>query len=252
MKDTSFRARRPACRLYRGDAIELLQQLPDRSVHAVITDPPYASTDCAWDKPFDLAAWWEQIHRVTTQGAVICVFAAQPFTTDVIVSGRKHFRYDLVWDKIRPVGFLNANRQPLRVHEQVLVFCRRPGMSLYRPQFVPGRPYRTSGREGSGGRVYRQYRKVAVVNDGRRHPQSILRFDKPSNRVRRHPTEKPVGLLNWLVMSFTRPGQTVLDSFMGSGSTGEAALRRRRHFIGFEKDAAIFSTAAERLAAWTR
>ncbi len=234
------------CQLQQGDCLELLPLLPDRSVQCVITDPPYGTTDCHWDQVPDLASWWQQIDRVTTEGAIVAVFCAQPFTTTLINSNRKAFRYDLVWDKIRPVGFLNANRQPMRVHEQVIIFCRRPGLSLYDPQFTAGSPYRSAPRLRAHG-VYRQSSPIETINPGRRHPTSILRYAKPTQPRRLHPTEKPVALLNWLVRSYSRSGHTVLDPFMGSASTGEAALAAGRRYIGIERDRTIFRTAFDRL-----
>ncbi len=238
--------------LHSGDCLAVMQQLPDRSIHSVITDPPYGTTDCRWDQVPDLDAWWTQIERLTTEGAVIAIFCAQPFTTQLINSRRKHFRYDLVWDKVRPVGFLNANRQPMRVHEQIVIFCRRPGLSTYNPQFIAGTPYVSKGRtRGGGGQVYRKSKPVDTINQGTRHPTSILRFDKPG-RGRLHPTEKPVPLLNWLVRSYSKPGQTVLDPFMGSASLIEAASRAGRRAVGIERDPTIFRTAVERVSTLVR
>lgn len=234
------------CRLLHGDCIELMARLPARSVHTVLTDPPFGSTDCPWDRRVDLSAWWEQVDRVTTETSVVACFAAQPFATDLINSRRKAFRYELVWDKLAPVGFLNANRQPMRVHELLLIFCRRPGGSTYFPQFTPGKPYRTKGSSNRTA-VYRSHGAHETINPGRRHPTSILRFAKPSGQVRRHPTEKPVPLMTWMVLSYSRPLTVILDPFMGSGSTGEAALAKGRRFIGIEKDKTIFQVAKARL-----
>lgn len=234
------------CQLFCGDCLDVMATFADHSVHAVLTDPPYGSTDCHWDRRVDLDRWWQQIDRITPETAVVACFAAQPFATDLINSRRKSFRYELVWDKIAPVGFLNANRQPMRVHELLLVFCRRPGGSTYDPQFMEGKPY-TRRAAGSRTSIYRSHGAVNMTNPGRRHPTSILRFPKPG-RGRRHPTEKPVSLLSWMVKSWTRPGTVILDPFMGSGSTGEAALANGRRFIGIERDPAIFQTAFDRLS----
>jgi site-specific DNA-methyltransferase (adenine-specific) len=216
-------------------------------VQAVITDPPYGSTDCDWDRKIDLHAWWSQIERLTTVNAVIVIFSAQPFTTALINSRPRLFRYDLVWDKLAPVGFLNANRQPLRVHEQMLIFCRAPGKSVYQPQKIAGKPYISRARANRTP-IYRHHRAVSTFNTGWRHPTSILRFHKPHASQRRHPTEKPLPLLSWLVQSYTRRPMTILDPFMGSGSAGEAALRAGRRFIGIEQDRRFFNVAKQRLA----
>lgn len=236
------------CQIFRGDCLKVMKRLPARCAQAVITDPPYGSTDCAWDQRVDLSAWWEQVERVSTETAVIAIFCAQPFTTALINSRPKLFRYDLVWDKIQPVGFLNANRQPMRVHEQVLIFCRRPGSSVYVPQKTPGKPYVRKLQAGRT-KIYRAHGAVTTVNAGWRHPNSILRHGKPRSGERIHPTEKPIPLLSWLVRSYSRRGMTILDPFMGSGSTGEAALLAGRRFIGIERDRPFFLAAGRRLAA---
>jgi site-specific DNA-methyltransferase (adenine-specific) len=239
---------RPArCQLHQGDCLAILPTLGDRSVQCVLTDPPYGTTDCAWDKVPDLVAWWQHIDRITTETAVVAVFCAQPFTTTLINSNRKSFRYDLVWDKCHPVGFLNANRQPLRAHEQVLIFCRRPKHSIYNPQFTPGKPYVSRPRLRPSG-VYRKSNPHTTINPGRRYPTSILRYAKPSSAERRHPTEKPTSLMAWLVRTYSKSGQTILDPFMGSGSTGQAALEAGRRFIGIERDPTIHRTAVDRLS----
>ena len=233
------------CRLFRADCFDVMANLADRSVGAVLTDHPYGSTDCHWDRRVDLAAWWREIDRITPETAVVISFAAQPFATDLINSNRKAFRYELVWDKVSPVGFLNANRQPMRSHELLLVFCRRPRGSTYTPQKTPGKPY-VSSVKASRTAVYRPHGAIVTVNQGDRHPVSILRHPKPA-RGRLHPTEKPLSLCEWLVLSYTRPATTVLDPFGGSFVMGEAALKHGRRFIGIERDQVIFERTSKRL-----
>lgn len=223
-----------------------MQGLPDASVQTVINDLPYGVTDCAWDKKLDLAAWWTQIDRVTLETGIVVCFATQPFATELINSRRKQFRYDLVWDKVAPVGFLNANRQPLRLHEYLLVFCRKPGQSIYNPQKTPGKPYTARLKPRHGG-VYRSHGAVVTVNTGDRHPTSILRHSKPAGPSRLHPTEKPLSLCKWLVLSYSRPGGLILDPTMGSAPVGEAALAAGRRFVGIEQDPEIFQIAKTRL-----
>lgn len=237
----------PRCDLYLGDCLNILPNFAPRSVHFVLTDPPFGVTECSWDRRPDLAAWWEQIERVATIGAVIAVFCTQPFTTALINSRPKLFRYDLVWDKINAVGHLNANRQPMRQHEQVLIFCRRPSESVYVPQKLPGKPYRSIRKAGSTGSVYSPAGAFENINTGDRHPTSILRHAKPRRPDRMHPTEKPTTLLNWLVRSYSRPCQKVLDTYFGSCSTGEASTLAGRSFVGMERDPTIFSTGLARM-----
>lgn len=147
---------KPTCTLHLASCFDVLRTLPDASVDFVLTDPPFGTTSLGFDKAarkdkIDWPAWWAEIHRVTTPQAIICSFAAQPFTTDLINSNRKFFRYGLIWHKTNPVGFLSANQRPLRAHEDILIFCRRFGrlrqgqqmvmQSVYNPQFTEGAPY---------------------------------------------------------------------------------------------------------------
>ena len=210
---------------------------------------------------FDWPAWWTEVYRVAKPTAIIVCFAAQPFTTDLIVSNRKFFRYDLCWQKTNPVGFLSANVRPLRSHESLLVFCRqfgprrvqqgehlvRQAQSIYNPQFTEGTPYTHHYKAAAA----THYSATKVLpsrrNDGRRYPTSVLTYgrDVPST----HPTAKPVQLLRWVIRSFSHEGQTVLDPFMGGGSTGRACAAEGRRFVGSELDAVHFETAQARIMA---
>lgn len=232
--------------LRHGDAYQLLPSLPDASIDLVATDPPYGSTDCGWDHKIDLREFWAQMWRVLTPAGVAVVFAAQPFATDVINAARKHFRYELVWFKARKVGFLNANLQPLRQHELILVFNRQPKRSKYRPQLTAGSPYHTKGKTPT--RVYRKIKNQdrETINLGTRHPTSVLQLNDFGGR-RVHPTQKPTDLCRWIVRSYSDPGDLVLDPFAGSASTGVACQAEGRRFIGFERDPEIHAVAAARL-----
>jgi site-specific DNA-methyltransferase (adenine-specific) len=234
--------------LHRADCFDFLQAAPAHSYAAVVTDPPYGSTDCRWDRPFDLVQWWQLVEAATAPAGVVASFAAQPFATNLIHANRRAFRYELVWRKNRPVGFLNANRQPLRDHELILIFCRQPGRSIYHPQKTPGKPYHVKNNTGKAS-VYRHHRRRETINHGDRHPRSVLAIDEPE-RGRWHPTQKPVALCEFLVRSYTGPGDIVLDPFAGSGSTALACLAAGRRFVGCERDPENFARAVERLKSY--
>lgn len=198
-----------------------------------------------------MRAWWSEIHRVCKPSAVLISFGAQPFTTDLIVSNRRNFRYSLVWQKTNAVGFLSANVRPLRSHEDILIFCQRFGrvqgemQSVYNPQMQIGKPYTHRSRS----RPAAHYSSLKDIGDydnpGTRYPTSVLTFPRDTPSL--HPTAKPVALLSWLIRTYSLPGQTVLDPFAGNGSTGAACAIDGRKFIGIELDPDYYAVAAKRL-----
>ncbi len=251
---------KPTCTLHLASCFDVLSTLPDASVDLVVTDPPFGTTNLGFDKAarkdkIDWPAWWAEIHRVTTPQAIICSFAAQPFTTDLINANRKFFRYSLVWHKTNPVGFLSANQRPLRAHEDILVFCRRFGrlrqgqqmvmQSVYNPQFSEGTPYTHHYRAAKATHYSATRALPSFRNEGRRHPTSVLTYgrDRPSL----HPCAKPELLLRHLIRSYSHVGDNVLDPFMGAGSTGVACLAENRKFVGIEMDEAYFEIARQRM-----
>jgi site-specific DNA-methyltransferase (adenine-specific) len=233
----------PLGALYRGDCLELMKEIPESSVDMVICDPPYGTTACEWDKKLPMKEFWERTLRVARERAAVAITAQQPFATDVIVAARKVFRYELIWEKDVAVGFLNANRMPLRAHENVLLFYRK--LPTYVPQWEEGRPYRRGKKHRNVGIYGKPGDGEAVDNPGRRYPRSVLRF--PRGLATGHPTEKPIGLFRWLVLTYTRPGETVLDPCMGSGTTAVACEETGRRWIGIERDAGFCEMAAERI-----
>lgn len=165
--------------------------------------------------------------------------------TELINSNREWFRYEMIWEKTGATGWMNANRRPLTCHENILIFAPKLYSSVYNAQKTPGKPFKGGGG-GPCAAHYSNTPKLALDNpSGDRHPRSVLHF--PSERGGEHPTQKPLDLLLWLVRTFTLPGQSILDPFMGSGTTGVAALQEGRRFTGVEMDAGYFETARKRL-----
>lgn len=235
--------------LWHGDCLEILRYIPDHSVDLVLTDPPYGTTDNQWDTPLDLAAIWPQLRRVGRPTTPVLLFAQLPFLADVAISNRAELRYAWVCEKGNATGFLNANRAPMKAYEQVLVFYR--AAPKYNPQMEKGDPYIKRPGKGKKSSNYNgHYDDIGTVSDGRRYPRDIISKDKWSwaGETLVHPTQKPVRLLEYLICTYTDPGDTVLDFTMGSGSTGVACVRTGRNFIGIERDADYFATAKKRIA----
>lgn len=230
--------------LYQGDCLDEMSKIPDHTVDMIFTDLPYGTTKNAWDVPIPLDQLWAQYRRVLKLGGAVLLFAQMPFGADLINSNRRWYRYEWIWHKTMPVGFLNANRMPLRTHENILVFYEH--LPPYHPQKTPGKPY-TAKRSALATHNYGHFDRALTVNDGDRYPRDVVTFSNGGNAGKIHPTEKPVGLLEYMIRTYTDEGDTVLDSCMGSGSCGVACQHLGRSFIGIEKDPGYFEAARKRI-----
>lgn len=221
-----------------GDCIEVMSMLPAGCADAVITDPPYGTTQCKWDSVIPFDRMWERVNSMTRGHQVL--FAGQPFSSSLVASNFAGFRYEWVWVKTKITGVLNAKRMPVRKHEQILVFGK-------------GRTYNPQGLEVKGtvtkqGRPSENYNSRSMdeyVQEFTNYPRDVIEF--PSEGATQHPTQKPVDLLRYLIRTYTNPGETVLDFTMGSGTTCVAAELEGRKFIGIEKDEKYFEIALERI-----
>jgi len=237
--------------LHQGDCLELMKNIPDGSVDMILCDLPYGKTRNKKDKPLPFEPLWEQYKRIVKANGAIVLFAQGTFFVDLVNSNRKMYRYDLVWDKQLKSGFLNAKRMPLRQHEQIAVFYKK--LPTYNPQFSQGKPLHSKGFSYKSKELKNQnYGKFHATDDVRagsteKYPASILPFTKPHPSVAQHRTEKPVALLEYLVKTYTNPGEVVLDNCMGSGSTGIACVNTGRNFIGMELDSNYFQIAQQRI-----
>ena len=228
--------------LLEGDCLERMKDIPDGSVDMVLTDPPYGTTSCKWDSIIPLEPMWEQLKRIIKPNGAIVMTASQPFTTTLIASNRKMFKYCWYWKKNRATGVLNAKKQPLREIEEIVVF----NVKQYNPQGLieVNQPSRNSKKDydnyGSG--TCKSY-----VQKYTNYPRQVLEFDSIQRTV--HPTQKPVALMEYLIKTYTNEGETVLDFTMGSGTTGVACKNLNRNFIGIELDEQYFKIAQERISA---
>lgn len=227
--------------LLKGDTLERMKEIPDGSVDMVMCDLPYGTTQNRWDSVIDLPSLWAAYRRVCKKNAAIVLTTAQPFTSVVVCSNLNGFKYDWVWQKEAGTGLLNAKKQPLRDHESVLVFYEN--QCTYNPQFTAGKPY--TCKKGGDTDNYNKSGIVTTVNEGTRCPKTVQYFQRDKNK--QHPTQKPVALMEYLIKTYTNPGETVLDNTMGSGTTGVAYMNTRRNFIGIERDDNYFAIAEQRI-----
>jgi DNA modification methylase len=233
-------------KILHGDAISLLRTMQSGCVDLVVSDLPYGQTQNAWDNPLPFASMWTELRRVTKPAAAICLMAAQPFAARLVCSNEEEFRYDLIWHKNKATGFLNANRQPLRAHEHVLIFYR--ASPLYTPQKTNGHEPGHKAKRAAKSSNYGVYEKTEYGGSTERHPTSVLSIPIINNDSpdKVHPTQKPVPLMEWLIASYSTPGNVVLDITAGSGTTGVAANNLNRHAILFELNPAYIEIAKRR------
>ena len=233
--------------LMQGDCLELMKTIPDGSIDMVLTDPPYGTTACKWDSVIPFEPMWEQLKRVTKKNGAIVMTASQPFTSALIMSNMKMFKYCWIWEKTRASNPYLAKIQPLRAHEDILVFGL--GGPVYYPQKTDGGAYTISPK--SGGRVAGDAKTNLVSYKGStgsgRYPRTVQKVSNSSTEAGLHPTQKPVALMEYLIKTYTNEGETVLDFTMGSGTTGVAAKNLNRSFIGIELDENYYNIAKERI-----
>lgn len=226
-------------KLLLGDCLERMKEIPSGSVDMVMADLPYGTTQNKWDSVIPLEPLWAEYKRIC-KGAVVLT-AAQPFTSILVCSNLGEFKYQWVWEKPKATGHLNCKKQPMKAHEDIVVFYD----GLYFPQKTEGKPYKPNGGKSKKD----NYGDFAAVRegsvDGSRYPRTVLQFPHEPKPV--HPTQKPVGLMEYMIRTYTFEGQTILDNTMGSGTTGVACMNTGRNFIGIERDPAYFAIAENRI-----
>jgi site-specific DNA-methyltransferase (adenine-specific) len=234
--------------LHLGDCLEVMATLSAGSIDAIITDLPYGTTACKWDEVIPFAPMWEAVKHVLKPRGVFVTTASQPFTSRLVNSNLDWFKYDLTWNKGNTSGFLNARKMPLRKHEDILVFAQAPlGNFTYNPIMTKGILRKKGGYNNKKVAVYSDYREVVKYNNDY-YPTSILDIGTVYRNKNIHPTQKPVALYEYLIRTYTNPGETVLDICAGSGTTGEAAHLTGRNAILIEKDPAYFEIMKQRIA----
>ncbi len=227
----------------KGDCLEKMKDIPDGSVDAIITDPPYGTTACKWDSVIPFGAMWEQLNRIIKPNGAIVLFGSEPFSSALRMSNIKNFKYDWIYKKPKGTGHLNAKKIPMNDFENISLFYKK--QCLYNPQFSYGLPYKNkSGKSSFEG--YGKDNRKGNDSNGRRYPKRVLEF-KAVERNTIHPTQKPIELMEYLIKTYTNENETVLDFTMGSGTTGVACKNLNRSFIGIEMDDKYFEIAKERI-----
>lgn len=232
--------------LINDDCLNAMRFIPDNSISMILTDPPYSITACKWDSIIPLEPMWEQLKRIIKPNGAIVMTASQPFTTTLISSNMKMFKYCWVWDKVNASTGLHAKIMPMRSHEDIVVFCAcAPN---YYPQMIESDKRCDKEREIPNGEAFSGNVKSRIYNNnGLKYPKTVLTISNANQKGKTHPTQKPVALMEYLIKTYTNEGETVLDFTAGSGSTGVAAQNLNRKFIGIEMDDKYFEIAKNRI-----
>lgn len=229
--------------LRQGDCLELMKDIPDKSIDMILCDLPYGTTRNKWDSVISLDELWKHYERIIKNNGAIVLFAQPPFNLTLGCSNLKMFRYEWIWEKSKATGHLNAKKCPMKAHENILVFYKN--LPIYNPQGLVKKEIPTirKGKNGNGSN-YGKSDKDAV-QEFENYPRDVLCFGSKGKTV--HPTQKPLALLEYLIKTYTNEGDVVLDNCMGSGSTGVACVNTGRKFIGMELEEKYFQIAQKRI-----
>ena len=248
----------PFVSLYNEDCIETMKRIPDGSIDLMLTDPPYNTTACEWEYAINFELLWAEWLRIVKPNGTFIFTASQPFTTDLIMSNRNNFKYELIWEKDRHSDFLLAKYRPLKIHENIVVF-QVGKENTYNPQLtnineVTKKRYNRKTDSLNKGVCYgnmSEIRKLDYSNNETALPQSVLFFTKESNnqfvKPVIHPTQKPTDLMRYLILTYSNKGENVFDGYSGSGTTAEACMIEQRNFIGSELNKEYFDKSVLRL-----
>jgi site-specific DNA-methyltransferase (adenine-specific) len=233
-------------KLYKGDCLEIMKELADKTVDMILCDLPYGTTACKWDTIIPFEPLWEQYERIIKDNGAIVLTASQPFTSALIMSNPKLFKYTWVWKKTKATGHLNAKKMPMKNHEDVCVFGK--GIITYIPQGTVSGVFKTSRkpRTKETDYVYGEQKEYKTSTTGS-YPKTVIEFANPSGKGQLHPTQKPVPLFEYFISTYTEEGDIVLDNCSGSGTTGIAAINTNRNFILIEQDGNFFDISSKRI-----
>lgn len=236
-------------KVYNEDCLEGMKRIPDKSIDMVLCDLPYGTTQNKWDSILPFDRLWKQYKRVLKDNGATVLFASQPFTSLLITSNLRDYKYTWVWDKVNKFsGHLNAKKQPLRITEDIVLFYSQ--QPTYNPIMVKGDPYTAISKGGKSSNYGLQDDGIITVNNGDYYPKNIISIkgDERGSEGRIHPTQKPVALCEYLICTYTNEGEIVLDNCMGSGTMAIAAINTNRNYIGFEKEERYYNIILERIS----
>ena len=239
--------------LYKGDCLELMKNIPDKSIDMVLCDLPYGTTKCKWDIVIPFEPLWEQYNRIIKNNGAIVLFGSEPFSSKLRMSNLKMYKYDLIWEKERPTNIFTIKYQFGKVHENISVFYKN--LQTYNPQMETSiQPNNNDKRKNKSqiskmNSIETKHSAISKISDEYnpklRYPRDVLKFSRGTRRGTYNPTQKPIPLLEYLIKTYTNEEDTVLDNCMGSGSTGVSCVNTNRDFIGIELDKDYFNIANE-------
>jgi DNA modification methylase len=242
-------------KLYKGDCLEVMKNIADKSIDAIITDPPYGTTACKWDSVIPFNLMWKQLNRIIKPNGAIVLFGSEPFSSALRMSNIKNYKYDWIWQKSNPANIALANRMPLKYHEVISVFYKK--QPIYNKQMIPrdelgkkrlknkNNPIRFKGSDIQGTSKSSKNYDINRYDENFKNPSTVLKFKV--ERGKKHQTQKPIALMEYLIKTYTNELETVLDFTMGSGTTGVACYNTNCNFIGIEQDEKYFKIAEERI-----
>ena len=229
-----------------GDCLEIMKDIPDKSIDMILCDLPYGTTQNKWDSLIDLDKLWELYEKIIKNNGIIILTCQTPFDKVLGVSNLKLLKYELIWEKTKSTGYLNARKMPMKSHENILIFYKN--LPVYNPQMSIGKSYKNHHKPGDTGDNYGENKnEYSFENQGTRFPKSILKFQSVKSNKQNHPTEKPIELFEYLIKTYTNKNDLVLDNCIGSGTTAIACKNTNRKFIGIEKDEKYYKIACTRI-----
>ena len=231
--------------LYNGDCLELMKGIKDASIDMILCDLPYGVTQNKWDIAIPLSDLWAEYNRIITDNGAIVLTSQGMFSALLMTTNQKMYRYNIIWEKSMPSNFLNANKMPMRIHEEILIFYK--SLPIYNPQKSKGKAYIKKKHKNGNGSNYSTASRIPTINTGDRNPNTIIKISNVDTGTF-HPTQKPVQLMEYLIRTYTNEGHLVLDNCMGSGTTGVACKNLNRRFVGMEMNPEYFNIASKRIS----